>query len=423
MKAKKALALLLALVMMLGVLAACASDEGTTEPATGDTTTTEDGSTTDSGDTTDSTDTSGETTDESGIEYNGRNKLVMFGPLTGDNMQYGIKIRDGAQLAVDQFNAEHGTSFTIEFQDDKGDPNEAVNLANMIVSDDTVVAALAGYGSTCALATAQIFDESEMILIGVAASHADLPSMGEYIFPIPMSQRLEAVEFANATEELAGLGSVAILYQNTDQGVQACQLFRDQWESLGGEVVVYESFVPGETNDFASVLSMIKNENPDILYVNAAYNDVAQIFLQAKQLELDAQYVGPGMCVNEEFLNLVGTDVDGALILSSTPCFLPSVLESGDVDETTQAFIDAYQTAFGETPDGFSAQGYDSVNIVLNSVLNAGTTDTAAVAEQIMAIRDYPGLSGYDMSYNDQKEMNKGIYVFEIENGTFVRVK
>lgn len=80
MKAKKALALLLALVMMLGVLAACASDEGTTEPATGDTTTTEDGSTTDSGDTTDSTDTSGETTDESGIEYNGRNKLVMFGP-------------------------------------------------------------------------------------------------------------------------------------------------------------------------------------------------------------------------------------------------------------------------------------------------------------------------------------------------------
>ena len=86
---------------------------------------------------------------EGTIDYNGRTKLAMFAPLTGDNLQYGVKIRDGAQLAVDQFNAEHGTEFTLEVYDDKGDPNEAVNIANMIVSDkDEVVAALAGYGSS-----------------------------------------------------------------------------------------------------------------------------------------------------------------------------------------------------------------------------------------------------------------------------------
>ena len=337
-------------------------------------------------------------------------------------MQYGIKIRDGAELALNQFNAAHGTNFTIEFSDDKGDPNEAVNLANKIVSDDTVVAALAGYGSSCAMATASVFDEAGMILIGGAASHADLPGMGEYVFPIPMSQRLEAVGFAEATESYCGIGSIAIIYQNTDHGVQAANLFKEQWESMGGTVSVYESFVPGETKDFSAVLSKVKEAAPDILYVNASYNDCAQAFMQAKQLELDAQYVGPGMCVNEEFLGLVGDQIDGTYILSSTPCFLPSVLEAGNVDEATQAFIDAYKEAYGETPDGFSAQGYDSVNIVLNSILAAGTTDAAAVAAQIGQIRDYPGLSGFDMSYNDQKEMDKGIYVFQLQNGTFVRM-
>ena len=191
---------------------------------------------------------------------------------------------------------------------------------------------------------------------------------------------------------------------------------------MGGTVSVYESFVPGETKDFSAVLSKVKEAAPDILYVNASYNDCAQAFMQAKQLELDAQYVGLGMCVNEEFLGLVGDQIDGTYILSSTPCFLPSVLETGNVDEATQAFIDAYKEAYGETPDGFSAQGYDSVNIVLNSILKAGTTDAAAVATQIGQIRDYPGLSGFDMSYNDQKEMNKGIYVFQLQNGTFVRM-
>ena len=361
---------------------------------------------------------------EGTIDYNGRMKLAMFAPLTGDNLQYGVKIRDGAQLAVDQFNAEHGTEFTLEVYDDKGDPNEAVNIANMIVSDkDEVVAALAGYGSSCAMATASVFDEEEMILIGVAASHADLPGMGEYVYPIPMSQRLEAVEFANAVEANCGIGKIAIVYQNTDHGVQACNLFKAQWESLGGEVVVFESFVPGETKDFSAVLSKVKSAEPDVLYVNAAYNDVAQALMQAKQLELDCTYVGPGMCVNEEFLKLVGTELDGTLILSSTPCFLSSVIESGNIDKATAKFIDEYKAAFGETPDGFSAQGYDSVNIVLNSVLAAGTTDAAAICEQISAIRSYPGLSGFNMSYNDQKEMNKGIYVFEIVDGNFNRIQ
>lgn len=361
-------------------------------------------------------------TDSSGIRYNGRNKLSMFAPLTGDNRQYGIKIRDGAELALNQFNAEHGTQFTIEFHDDKGDSNEAINLASKIVSDSTVFAALAGYGSSCAMATAPVFDENGMILMGVAASHADLPRMGEYVFPIPMSARLESVNFAQAIKEYFGVGKIAILYQNTDHGVQQSGLIKKEWEGFGGETVVYESFVPGETKDFSAVLSKIKSKTPDILFVSAAYNDAAQIFLQANQLDLDVQYVGPGMCLNEEFTRLVGTDIDGAYILSSTPSFLPSVLESGNIDEITKDFISAYKEAYGETPDGFSAQGYDTVNIVLNSALAAGTTDTDAVARQIKAIRSYPGLSGFNMGYNDQKEMNKGIYVFEIQNGTFVRV-
>lgn len=36
---------------------------------------------------------------------------------------------------------------------------------------------------------------------------------------------------------------------------------------------------------------------------------------------------------------------------------------------------------------------------------------------------DYPGVSGYNMSFNEQKEMVKGIYLFEIQDGQFVRVK
>lgn len=407
---KRVLSILLCLSFACGLLAGCGAKNTTEESAS-------------SQETSEEAEVEEAEADESGIAYNGKTKLAMFAPLTGDNLQYGEKIRDGAELAVNQFNEANGTNFTIEFHDDKGDTNEAVNLANKIVSDETVIAGLAGYGSSCAMATVPVFDESGIPLLGVAASHADFPGMGEYVWPVPMSQRLEAVGFANAAIELCGAGNVAILYQNTDHGVQAAQLFKDQWESEGGTTSVYESYVPGETKDFSAVLSKIKEAAPDVFYISSSYSDAAQIFLQAKQLELDAQFIGPGMCMNEEFLKLVGSEIDGAYVFSSTPCFLPSVLEAGNVDEATQKFIDDYKAAYNETPDGFSAQGYDAVNIVLNSVLAAGTTDAAAVAEQINLIRDYPGLSGFNMSYNDAKEMDKGIYIFQIEEGNFVRIQ
>ena len=118
---KKMISLILCLALVCCLFAGCAAKtaDDTTTPAdaSADTAQTETPA--------DETETpaADSESDESGIEYNGKTKLVMFGPLTGDNMQYGIKIRDGAELALNQFNAAHGTNFTIEFSDDKGDPN------------------------------------------------------------------------------------------------------------------------------------------------------------------------------------------------------------------------------------------------------------------------------------------------------------
>ena len=68
-------------------------------------------------------------------EDSGKNKLAYFFPLTGDQMQYGLMLQRGSELALDLYNEEHGTSYVAEFHDDKGDATEAVNVANKIVAD------------------------------------------------------------------------------------------------------------------------------------------------------------------------------------------------------------------------------------------------------------------------------------------------
>lgn len=357
--------------------------------------------------------------DNGGSAASAKNKLAFFLPMTGDQMQYGESLSHGAKLALKQYNEAHGTDYVIEVYDDKGDPTEAVNVANKIVSDPTVIAGMGSFSSSCAMAAAPIFEEADLLLFSPNASHTDFPSMGKNMFSAVMSQKYEGAEFADALIDRFGTQNIALLYQNTDHGVIATDVFTKEYEAKGGTIVSKETFVPGQTTDFSPVLSKIKEKNPDLLYVNASYSDCAQILMQAKALNINCQYVCPGMALTEEFLNVVGTSIDGTLVLSSVPAFLPSVLETAKLDASMQAFVDSYTAEYNEIPDGFAASAFDAVNIVLDACAKVGT-DTPALRGEIAQLRDFPGVSGYDMHFNENKEMVKGIYMFQIENGQFV---
>lgn len=351
-----------------------------------------------------------------------KDTLAFFLPMTGEQMQYGISLQRGAELALTQFNEANGTSYKIEVHDDKGDPKEAVNVANKIISSKNVIAGMGSFSSSCAMAAAPVFEEADMLLFSPNASHTDFPTMGKNMFSVVMSQKYEGAEFANFLIEKYGPQSIAIIYQNTDHGVIATDVFKTRYEELGGTITMEETFIPGQSKDFSPVLSKMKESRPDVIYANASYNDCAQIFMQARALNIDSKLLGPGMLLTEEFLNVIGNKVGDIMVLGSVPCFLPSVLEAGNVDENTEKFIYTYQEKYNASPDGFAASSYDAVNIVLNAAQKVGA-ESAALREEIGGLRDYPGVSGYDMSFNENKEMVKGIYAFEVVDGAFSLIK
>ena len=151
----------LAAAMSLAMLAGCSGNTTSGSSSTGETGTASESS------------TAGETT---GTE---KNKLAFFLPMTGDQMQYGESLSRGAELALKQYNEKNGTDYVIEIMDDKGDPKEAVNVANLIVSDPTVIAGMGSFSSSCAMAAAPVFEEADLLLFSPNASHTDFPAMGE----------------------------------------------------------------------------------------------------------------------------------------------------------------------------------------------------------------------------------------------------
>ena len=60
-------------------------------------------------------------------------KIGGTGPLTGANAIYGNACKNGAQIAVDEINAEGGDiQFELNYQDDESDAEKAVNAYNTL---------------------------------------------------------------------------------------------------------------------------------------------------------------------------------------------------------------------------------------------------------------------------------------------------
>src|SRR5579885_2580684 len=103
-------------------------------------------------------------------------KIAVAVPLTGDIGTEGQGLRRAVELAVEEANASRRFPFRIvmdEF-DDRADPREAVNVADLIISDPRIVAVIGPYNSGCALAAAQVYAEAPVAMITPAASNPEV---------------------------------------------------------------------------------------------------------------------------------------------------------------------------------------------------------------------------------------------------------
>ena len=139
---KKVLSIILALVIVLS-LAGCGSEEP------------EEKETEDAGQTTEAA--------ENNENEEGPIKIALYAPITGNNAQYGLTYQKTIEALAEQINSEggiNGRELIVDVYDDKADQKEALNIANLIVSDPEVVGVVGSQTSSPTLAAAPIFEEA-----------------------------------------------------------------------------------------------------------------------------------------------------------------------------------------------------------------------------------------------------------------------
>lgn len=338
--------------------------------------------------------------------------FALYAPLTGDNSQYGLTYKATIEIYVEKRNAEGGINghpIQVEYFDDKNDPKESLNIANLLADRDDIIGVVGSQTSTATMTAAPVFQEAGIPMITPQAGQVDVTLTGEYIFRMCTMANFEGNLIARKMME-DGCQNVAVIYANDDFGVDIYKTWSEIVAELGGNVVGAETFVSGQTKDFTPLLSAIKAAGADAIYIEPGYSDAAMILTQMAQLDCDFKVYGNTMLYKTEFLEAAGENAEGTL--------LGSYVNPENTEENFVFIRDAYESATGSITDMYVLNAYDSIALLCDAVAAVGT-DRAAVAEWMANVKDWQGASGV-INFDENRNPSKDLFWYVVKDGEFV---
>jgi branched-chain amino acid transport system substrate-binding protein len=313
-------------------------------------------------------------------------KIGFEGPLSGPNAQLGINEEYGAEIAVDQANANSSLGFKVQLvkSDDEGNPTTSPAAARTLTQDPTVLGVIGPSFSGSTLAVGKIYSAAGMPFITPSASNGTLGNQGWSTFfrVIPN----DFVEGPQGADFLArhGTKKLFVLQDLSPYGKGVADAVVKEAKAKG--IKVTEQGLDGtSTKNYNPIAQTIVASGVDTLFY-AGYD--AQAALLAKALDA---------------AGFKGTKIGGNGIKSSV--FTKGAGASGNgwymtcgcADATTlpaaKAFTAAYEKKFNTPPSTYSPEAFDATNIMIQAIKDAGPNPTRATILAKIKTTDYKGLT------------------------------
>ena len=388
---KKVLAMLMAALMVAAMFTGCSSSK----PAT-------------------------ETTAAAAAATAGTVKIGMSGPLTGRASAYGLAVRAGMEVAVEEINAKGGLQIEFKAEDDEADGEKAVSAYNAL--KDWGMQVMAGQvttGSALAVAPESVADN--MFNLTPSASAEALATSGANIFQMCFTDPNQGASAAElVSTEFAG-SKVGIIYDSSDDYSSGLYKgFADKAAEVGVEIVATTSFTADNNADLSTQVTQCQDAGADLVFLPIYYTEASQILTYANKIGYAPKFFGcDGM---DGILAIEGFDTTLAEGLA-----LMTPFDANASDEATQSFVAKFKEKMdGLVPNQFAADGYDVIYALYNAMTAAGITGSESASEICTALEaqfatmTIDGLTGTGMHWDENGMISKAPAAVVIENGVYV---
>jgi len=338
-------------------------------------------------------------------------KIALLVPLSGPVPTFGVSGRDGALLAVDEWNAKGGVlgrQIQPIIEDSQCTPDPAVNAANKVIDTDKVKYIVGETCSSASIPVSEIAEEKGIVMITPTSTNPTVTlkadgSTKKFVFRACFIDPFQGSVMAKFANEKGLKTAFIMLDQGNDYVRGLAEAFEKSFTELGGQVVGKETYTSQDT-DFSAILTKVAESKAEILYLPDYYNIVNLVGAQAKEKGVTAVMMGGD-----------GWDSADLDLKAADGGFFSNHYSVEDSRPIVQNWVKNYKAKYDSTPDALATLGYDAANILLASIEKAGVDDPTKVAEAMAGIQ-YESVSG-NITYDEHHNPIKSAAVLQVKGG------
>ena len=298
-------------------------------------------------------------------------------PLTGEFSQPGQAAEQGYQIWVDSINENGGLldrDVELVVKDDASNQNTVVADYNALIGQDKVDLLLGTFSSLLNLPASAVAEKNQMVYIEPAGGSPEIFSRGfKYLFFAQQATAdRQGLVFADWVANLPeGERPKTAAYPTLDDPFAApvVEGAREALEAAGVETV-YEETYAIDTKNFDTIVSAMKNADPDLVFHGAQFEDgvgMTRAMLKAG-LKPDMFFQTNAPSFGDQFLEGVGAE--------NTEGVFYAVSHHPDADTPGNAeFVEAYEAEYGGLPPEDAADAYAAGQVLEAAVEAVGSIE------------------------------------------------
>jgi branched-chain amino acid transport system substrate-binding protein len=334
-----------------------------------------------------------------------------FGSLTGTTANFGISVKNGIDMAIEDLNGAGGVlgkKVRVIVEDDQGKPEEAQTVVTRLINRNRVVAVLGEVSSSRSLAAAPVCQQNRIPMISPSSTNPKVTQVGDYIFRVCFIDPFQGSVMARFAANTLKLKEIAILRDiKNDYSVGLADVFTENFQKLRGKIVADESYSEGD-NDFNAQLTAIKAKNPQAIFIPGYYTEVGLIARQSRNLGITVPLLGGDGWDSGSLWQIGGVALND--------CYYSSHYSSKDPNPVVQKFVTKYKQLYGQLPDTNAVLAYDAAGLLFDAFRRSNTTEPAKVRDAIASTRDFVGVTG-KIIIDENRNPRKPSVILRIKDG------
>jgi branched-chain amino acid transport system substrate-binding protein len=307
--------------------------------------------------------------------------IAVEGPMTGEQASTGIDMADGAQLAIDQINAEggvDGVQLKMLKLDDKATAAAGIAAEKKAVTSGAF-AVVGPFNSSVGVANLSRYKKAGLPIVRLTSS---VKTEGFGATTQPMDSQVAPVEINEITKVLHATRP-AIVYDTSTYTAGIANQVKAGLAKAGDPAVAMVSVTSTQTN-YTSALNKVAASHPGLLYISA-YGAEAGAIAKAASTQNTGKCFVDLAAQGPDFVTAATQPVASACLSSGVP--------SAQQFAGASQYVTNYQSMFHTSPGTWGTFTYDSVEILAAALKQAGWHQKA-VSTALVHVSNYQGITG-----------------------------